>query len=152
MIIIIFFFRFNTSILHNMDPIRISTQVNVKHCSLCQGDTEYYCYKCQQDLCIQCRTLHVIDLSTKHHTVTSYAEKMKYPVKSLQSGDPKQVISACSQDSDTCNHGMKEWRATVPSFLKSCNSWFKFFSLDWISPYLYHVSSKYTRHIYYLTW
>nr|XP_022289267.1 uncharacterized protein LOC111101190 [Crassostrea virginica]XP_022289268.1 uncharacterized protein LOC111101190 [Crassostrea virginica]XP_022289269.1 uncharacterized protein LOC111101190 [Crassostrea virginica]XP_022289270.1 uncharacterized protein LOC111101190 [Crassostrea virginica]XP_022289271.1 uncharacterized protein LOC111101190 [Crassostrea virginica]XP_022289272.1 uncharacterized protein LOC111101190 [Crassostrea virginica] len=91
-----------------MDSTRISTQVSVKHCSLCQGDTEYYCYKCQQDLCIQCKKLHVIDLSTKHHTVTSYAEKMKYPpkqVKSSQSGDPKQVISARSQDSDTCNHG-----------------------------------------------
>ncbi|XP_078341859.1 uncharacterized protein LOC111101543 isoform X1 [Crassostrea virginica] len=88
-----------------MDPTRISTQVSVKHCSLCQEDTEYYCYKCQQDLCIQCKKLHVIDLSTKHHTVTSYTEKMKYPpkqVKSSQSGDPKQVISARSQDPD--NH------------------------------------------------
>nr|XP_022295075.1 uncharacterized protein LOC111105198 [Crassostrea virginica] len=89
-----------------MDPTRISTQVNVKHCSLCQGDTEYYCYGCRQDLCIQCKKLHVIDLSTKHHTVTSYTEKMKYPpkqVKSSQSGDPKQVISARSQNPD--EHG-----------------------------------------------
>nr|XP_022289266.1 uncharacterized protein LOC111101189 [Crassostrea virginica] len=88
-----------------MNPTRISTQVSVKHCSLCQGDTEYYCYKCQQDLCIQCKKLHVVDLCTKHHIVTSYTEKMKYPpkqVKSLQSGDPKQVISARSQDPD--NH------------------------------------------------
>nr|XP_022289062.1 uncharacterized protein LOC111101074 [Crassostrea virginica] len=88
-----------------MDSTRISTQVSVKHCSLCQGDTEYYCYKCQQDLCIQCKKLHVVDLGTKHHTVTSYTENMKYPpkqVKSSQSGDPKQVISACSQDPD--NH------------------------------------------------
>nr|XP_022289782.1 uncharacterized protein LOC111101546 [Crassostrea virginica] len=88
-----------------MDPTRISTQVTVKHCSLCQGDTEYYCYKCQQDLCIQCKKLHVIDLGTKHHTVTSYTEKMKYPpkqVKSSQSGVPKQVISARYQDPD--NH------------------------------------------------
>ncbi|XP_078341301.1 uncharacterized protein LOC144617772 isoform X2 [Crassostrea virginica] len=83
-----------------MDPTRISTQVSVKHCSLCQGDTEYYCFKCQQDLCMQCKKLHVVDLSTKHHTVTSYAEKMKYPPKqkSSQSGYPKQVISARSQD------------------------------------------------------
>ncbi|XP_078321502.1 uncharacterized protein LOC111117751 [Crassostrea virginica] len=84
-----------------MESTRISTQVSVKHCSLCQGDTEYYCYKCQQDLCIQCKKLHVIDLSTKHHIVTSYTEKMKYPpkpVKSSQSQDPKQVISARSQN------------------------------------------------------
>nr|XP_022288246.1 uncharacterized protein LOC111100548 isoform X2 [Crassostrea virginica] len=83
-----------------MDPTRISTQVSVKHCSLCQGDTEYYCFKCQQDLCMQCKKLHVVDLSTKHHTVMSYAEKMKYPPKqkSSQSGYPKQVIGARSQD------------------------------------------------------
>ncbi|XP_078327692.1 uncharacterized protein LOC111117735 [Crassostrea virginica] len=88
-----------------MDPTRICNQVSVKHCSLCQGDTEYYCYKCQQDLCIQCKKLHVIDLSTKHHTVTSYTEKMKYPpkpMKSLQSQDPQKVISVRSQDPD--NH------------------------------------------------
>nr|XP_022288247.1 uncharacterized protein LOC111100549 isoform X1 [Crassostrea virginica] len=83
-----------------MDSTRISTQVSVKHCSLCQGDTEYYCFKCQQDLCMQCKKLHVVDLSTKHHTVTNYAEKMKYPpkLKSSQSGYPKQVIGARSQD------------------------------------------------------
>nr|XP_022287570.1 uncharacterized protein LOC111100197 [Crassostrea virginica] len=93
-----------------MDPTRISTQVCVKHCSLCQGDTEYYCYKCQQDLCIQCKMLHVIDLSSKHHTVTSYTEKMKFPqkqVKSLQSQDPKQVISVCYQNSQQ----IKRWHS-----------------------------------------
>nr|XP_022294178.1 uncharacterized protein LOC111104488 [Crassostrea virginica]XP_022294179.1 uncharacterized protein LOC111104488 [Crassostrea virginica]XP_022294180.1 uncharacterized protein LOC111104488 [Crassostrea virginica]XP_022294181.1 uncharacterized protein LOC111104488 [Crassostrea virginica] len=84
-----------------MESTRISTQVNVKHCSVCQGDTEYYCYGCQQDLCIQCKELHVIDLSTKHHLVTSYTEKMKYPpkrMKSLQFQDPKQVFSGRSQN------------------------------------------------------
>nr|XP_022289352.1 uncharacterized protein LOC111101229 [Crassostrea virginica]XP_022289353.1 uncharacterized protein LOC111101229 [Crassostrea virginica]XP_022289355.1 uncharacterized protein LOC111101229 [Crassostrea virginica]XP_022289356.1 uncharacterized protein LOC111101229 [Crassostrea virginica]XP_022289357.1 uncharacterized protein LOC111101229 [Crassostrea virginica]XP_022289358.1 uncharacterized protein LOC111101229 [Crassostrea virginica] len=83
-----------------MDPTRFSTQVSVKQCSLCRGDTEYYCYGCRQDLCIQCKKLHVVDLSSKHHTVTSYAEKMKYPskkLKSSQSRDPKQVISVRSQ-------------------------------------------------------
>nr|XP_022312688.1 uncharacterized protein LOC111117750 isoform X2 [Crassostrea virginica] len=88
-----------------MDPTRICTQVSVKHCSLCQWDTEYYCYGCRQDLCIQCKKLHVVDLSTKHHIVTSYTEKRKYPpkpVKSSQSQDPKQVIGAHSQDHD--NH------------------------------------------------
>nr|XP_022312626.1 uncharacterized protein LOC111117735 isoform X2 [Crassostrea virginica] len=93
------------ALCHNkdMDPTRISTQVSVKHCALCQGDTEYYCYGCRQDLCIQCKKLHVIDLSSKHHIVTSYTEKMKYPpkpVKSSQSQDPKQVISARSQYPD----------------------------------------------------
>ena len=91
-----------------MDSTRISTQVSVKHCSLYQGDTEYYCYKCQQDLCIQCKKLHVIDLSTKNHEVTRYIERMKYPPKdeSEESGDPdnrdssKQVKSARSGNSE----------------------------------------------------
>ena len=84
-----------------MESTRISTQVNVKHCSLCQGDTEYYCYGCQENLCIQCKKFHVINLSTKHHDVTSYTENMKYPpkqVKSSQSQDPRQVFSARSKN------------------------------------------------------
>ncbi|XP_078312220.1 uncharacterized protein LOC144618951 isoform X2 [Crassostrea virginica] len=73
-----------------MESTRISTQVSVKHCSLCQGDTEYYCYGCRQDLCIQCKELHVVDLSTKNHEVTRYIERMKYPPndESEESGDP----------------------------------------------------------------
>ena len=91
-----------------MDPTRINTQVRVKHCSLCQGDTEYYCYCCRLDLCIQCKKLHVIDLSTKNHEVTSYIERMKYPPKdeSEEFGDPdsrdysKQVKRARSGQSE----------------------------------------------------
>nr|XP_022337250.1 uncharacterized protein LOC111133289 [Crassostrea virginica] len=91
-----------------MEATRISTQVSVKHCSLCQGDTEYYCYGCRQDLCIQCKKLHVIDLGTKKHEVTRYIERMKYPPKdeSEESGDPdsrdssKQVKSARSGNSE----------------------------------------------------
>ena len=91
-----------------MDPTRISTQVIVKHCFLCQGDTEYYCYGCGQDLCIQCKKLHVIDLSTTDHEVTRYIEKMKYPPKdeSEDSGDSdshdssKQAKSARSGNFD----------------------------------------------------
>nr|XP_022337251.1 uncharacterized protein LOC111133290 [Crassostrea virginica] len=103
-----------------MDPTRISTQVSVKYCSLCQGDTEYYCYGCRQDLCIQCKKLHVIDLSTKNHEVTRYIERMKYPPKdeSKESGDPdsrdssKQVKSARSGNSE---HVMSVlYRDTVP--------------------------------------
>nr|XP_022337252.1 uncharacterized protein LOC111133291 [Crassostrea virginica]XP_022337254.1 uncharacterized protein LOC111133291 [Crassostrea virginica]XP_022337255.1 uncharacterized protein LOC111133291 [Crassostrea virginica] len=79
-----------------MESARISTQVRVKHCSLCQGDTEYYCYGCQQDLCIQCKELHVIDLSSKNHEVTRYIERMKYPPndESEESGDPDSCDSS----------------------------------------------------------
>ncbi|XP_078312201.1 uncharacterized protein LOC144617719 isoform X1 [Crassostrea virginica] len=91
-----------------METTRISSQVSVKHCSLCQGGTEYYCYGCRQDLCIQCKELHVIDLSTKNHEVTRYIERMKYPPKDegKEPGDPdshdpsKQVKSARSGNSE----------------------------------------------------
>ena len=64
-----------------MVSTRIGTQVNVKHCFLCQEDTGYFCYDCRQDLCSQCKKLHVIDISTKNHEVTNYKEKMKYLFK-----------------------------------------------------------------------
>ena len=126
--LLIFFFRFHTSILHDMESTRIRTQVNVKHCSLCQGDTEYYCYGCQQDLCIQCKKLHVIDLSTKHHIVTSYTEKMKNPpkqVKSPQSQDPKQVISARSPYPDNHEPCVMPFTEYKP---------YKFIPPVWLSP------------------
>lgn len=77
-----------------MDRIRINTHVSVKQCFLCHGDTEYYCFQCHQDLCNQCKNIHVIALSTKNHNVTRYLEKTKYPQKT--------VISTQTQDSDNC--------------------------------------------------
>nr|XP_022302688.1 uncharacterized protein LOC111110476 isoform X3 [Crassostrea virginica] len=113
---------------HDVNSKGISTQVSVKHCSLCPKDTEYYCYKCQQDLCIQCKKLHVIDLSSKHHIVTSYAEKRKYPpkpVKTLPSQDPKQVISARSEDPDNNEPCVMPFTEYKPH---------KFIPLVWLSP------------------
>nr|XP_022312680.1 uncharacterized protein LOC111117747 [Crassostrea virginica] len=129
-----------------MESTRISTQVSVKHCFLCQGDTEYYCYKCRQDLCIQCKKLHVVDLSTKHHIVTNYTEKRKYPpkpVKTLQSQDPKQVISVRSQYPD--NH-----EPCVMPFIEY--KLHKFIPPVWLSPLERSEihRQQYSRRIYHL--
>ena len=81
-----------------MDPTRMSTKVRVKKYCLCQGETEYYCFGCQRDMCIQNKKFHV-ELSSKHYTVTSYVDKMKYPpkqVKSSQSQNPSQMTNARS--------------------------------------------------------
>ncbi|XP_078320695.1 uncharacterized protein LOC144621422 [Crassostrea virginica] len=141
-----------------MDSTRICTQVSVKHCSLCQGDTEYYCYKCQQDLCIQCKKLHVVDLSTKHHKVTSYTEKRKYPpkpVKSSQSEDPKNVISARSQNPKQ----VKRWLSGDTKQVISAQSQDhdnhepkKFIPPVWLSPLeLSEIQrQQYSRRLYYL--
>ena len=58
-----------------MDPSGINFHCNVMTCSLCPGDTEYYCHICQQDLCLQCKEGHVINLDTLHHNVTIYRGK-----------------------------------------------------------------------------
>ena len=98
-----------------MEATRISTQVSLKHCSLCQRDTEYYCYGCRQDLCIQCKELHVIDLSTKNHEVTRYIERMKYPPKdeSEESGD--QDSSDSTEKGTRAPSGNSEQVMCVPS-------------------------------------
>ncbi|XP_056003830.1 uncharacterized protein LOC125672861 [Ostrea edulis] len=61
-----------------MDTLGLSTQLKVRQCSQCQGDTEFYCNTCKRDLCLQCKEKHVIDLHIKHHDVVIYREKFNY--------------------------------------------------------------------------
>ncbi|XP_056016075.1 uncharacterized protein LOC125677337 isoform X1 [Ostrea edulis] len=60
-----------------MDTLGLSTQLKVRQCSQCQGDTEFYCNTCKRDLCLQCKEKHVIDLDTIYHDVVIYREKFK---------------------------------------------------------------------------
>lgn len=57
-----------------MNATRCGSMVNLKICSQCQGNTEYHCHSCQQDLCSYCKEKHVKDLYTKTHHVTIYRE------------------------------------------------------------------------------
>ena len=59
----------------------ISSKVNVRQCSRCQGDTEYHCSTCDQNLCPRCKGIHTISLDTKDHNVTLYREKFKSSYK-----------------------------------------------------------------------
>ncbi|XP_056003839.1 uncharacterized protein LOC130046480 [Ostrea edulis] len=61
-----------------MDTLGLGTQLKVRQCSQCQGDTEFYCNTCKRDLCLQCKEKHVIDLHTKNHDVVIYREKFNY--------------------------------------------------------------------------
>ncbi|XP_056003829.1 uncharacterized protein LOC125667654 [Ostrea edulis] len=61
-----------------MDTLGLSTQLKVRQCSQCQGDTDFYCNTCKRDLCLQCKEKHVIDLHTKHHDVVIYRERFNY--------------------------------------------------------------------------
>ena len=69
-----------------MASINTSTQVHVKQCSQCQGDTEYHCRTCRQNLCPSCKRTHTISLDTKDHNVTLYREKFSsfYKIKSIK--------------------------------------------------------------------
>lgn len=51
-----------------------TTQLRVRMCSKCTGDTEYSCVTCSCDLCVQCKENHVQDLRTIDHSVSLYQE------------------------------------------------------------------------------
>ncbi|XP_062619776.1 uncharacterized protein LOC134281305 [Saccostrea cucullata] len=56
-------------------------QCNVRQCSECKGNTEFYCNTCKHDLCLQCKEKHVIDLDTVYHDLVIYREKYKKSLK-----------------------------------------------------------------------
>ena len=64
---------------NTMTSKNISSHVNLSHCSLCQGETEYYCLTCEQNLCPACETKHSMSLDTKEHNITLYKYKSSLP-------------------------------------------------------------------------
>lgn len=64
-----------------METKNMTTCVNVKLCSQCQGYTEYYCYSCEKNLCSQCHESHAIDESTIYHISSIYKNKLRYNLK-----------------------------------------------------------------------
>ena len=58
-----------------MELQRNSSQVSIKHCSLCPGTTEYYCHDCEAGLCRPCKEMHVDIRDIKYHNVTVYSGK-----------------------------------------------------------------------------
>ncbi|XP_056001992.1 uncharacterized protein LOC125662743 [Ostrea edulis] len=58
-----------------------TSQCKVRMCSRCQGDSEFYCNTCRQNLCLQCKEIHVVHLDSIHHEVVIYREKFKYTFK-----------------------------------------------------------------------
>ena len=55
--------------------VNISSLVNVRQCIQCQGDTEYHCLTCVQNLCHECKEMHSINLDSIHHSVILYRNK-----------------------------------------------------------------------------
>ncbi|XP_056008488.1 uncharacterized protein LOC125660935 [Ostrea edulis] len=61
-----------------MDTRGLSTQLKVRQCSQCQGDTEFHCNTCKRDMCLRCKEKHVINLDTIYHDVVIYRDKYNY--------------------------------------------------------------------------
>ena len=87
----------NTSI----KPRRVSLKVSIKQCSLCLGNTEYYCHHCKGDLCRNCKETHVDVLDTKYHNVTVYRGKFNNsPRREMCPDHQDQVIEMYCEQCD----------------------------------------------------
>ena len=84
----------------------ISTKVNVKQCSLYQGDTEYHCGTCDQNLCLPCKNKHNLRMDTKHHNVILYREKLNSFKIEMCATHPDQVYEMYCETCDlpVCLH------------------------------------------------
>ena len=94
----IFYFRSGFVLwraFYNMTSRSTRTQVHVKQCSQCQGNTEYHCRTCRQNKCPSCKRTHTISLDTKDHNVTLYREKFSsfYKINSIISSIRTRLIT-----------------------------------------------------------
>ncbi|XP_062567289.1 uncharacterized protein LOC134229559 [Saccostrea cucullata] len=67
-----------------MDDISLSSAQHVVLCTICDGNAEFHCNSCHDDLCQTCRKGHLRSNATKHHEVVCYTEKV---VEKEEKGD-----------------------------------------------------------------
>ncbi|XP_048752280.1 uncharacterized protein LOC125663898 [Ostrea edulis] len=58
-----------------MDDVTLASAQHFILCTLCDGNVEYHCNTCHDDLCSTCRRGHLRSNATKHHDVVIYSEK-----------------------------------------------------------------------------
>lgn len=58
-----------------MDVLHAYAQCKLRHCSQCEGVTEYHCKECAIDICALCKEKHNLDLDTKNHEVKIFQAK-----------------------------------------------------------------------------
>ncbi|XP_062611194.1 uncharacterized protein LOC134273041 [Saccostrea cucullata] len=90
-----------------MDTLGYNNQCKVRQCSQCQGDTEFYCYMCQLDLCLQCKERHVTKSETKYHKIVFYITRHRSKNLTVQckvwqcfqcQGDTEFYCNTCKHD------------------------------------------------------
>lgn len=74
---IIIYSFLDSRIFDFMEPPRLTSQCRARHCSICQGDTEFNCETCKLKLCFSCKERHVVDVNTKMHRVIIYREQFR---------------------------------------------------------------------------
>lgn len=67
------FLYFQVCAFHIMESK--TSQCRVRHCSLCPGDTQFFCLTCTKNFCPLCKENHVYDFETDDHIVVLFHEK-----------------------------------------------------------------------------
>lgn len=70
------FIYFEVTVVNIMDICEnLRLLYRIRHCSRCQGNTEFFCKECKSELCSMCKEKHCIDLDSKDHEVVVYRNK-----------------------------------------------------------------------------
>ncbi|XP_062589332.1 tripartite motif-containing protein 2-like [Saccostrea cucullata] len=69
-----------------------SRQCMVRTCTVCNGDTEFYCKTCESNLCLQCKEIHNSYLDTVYHDVVIYREKFESIQKAESCGRHPEML------------------------------------------------------------
>lgn len=98
-------------------------QYRVHQCSKCSGDTEYFCFTCLCDLCLQCKEKHLKYFKTRGHNVVIFREKFSHiPMSEMCARHPNKVyrrfcepcqVPVCERCSD---HNIPKFRMCLSYF------------------------------------
>ena len=106
-----------------------NSKINVKLCSQCPGNTEYFCQSCQKEFCYYCKERHVIDLDSSNHEVTIYKGRfnhyihekcIKHPLQVLDKYCESCVIPICLQCTEHRRHNILDIKEVYENNLRQC--------------------------------
>lgn len=110
-----------------------SSKYRVRTCFKCLEDTKFYCITCYNEMCPQCKLLHVEDIDSMKHDLVLYKDKINDQLKQeLCSNHPNKVLSFyCEQ----CQAPL----------CKSCYSMFKRLSCEHVAHNVVKLQKMYER-------
>lgn len=110
-----------------------SSKYRVRTCFKCLEDTQFFCITCNNEMCPQCKLLHVEDIDSMKHDLVLYKDKTNDQLKQeLCSNHPNKVLSFyCEQ----CQAPL----------CKSCYSMFKRLSCEHVAHNVVKLQKMYER-------